>query len=84
MDNFGYVFNSIFEQLFSTFDKNVLLQCQYYTGYLPLLYKVHFRRLNFLIDLSLNSLSLASVLFEWFGHMELDTLLRTYNIKKFN
>ena len=41
-------YRMVFEQIFSTFDNNVILNCQLYCGVLPINYTVDIQTLNFL------------------------------------
>ena len=75
-----FVFNTIFVKLFSTFDKSVIQQCQFYTGFLPLNYKLDMMRINFLIALRANCVSPACILFNLLGRQELDILCDNYSI----
>ena len=78
--NLCFVFNTIFVKLFSTFDKSVIQQCQFYTGFLPLNYKLDMMRINFLIALRANCVSPACILFNLLGRQELDILCDNYSI----
>src|ERR1700721_4588288 len=78
--NLCFVFNTIFVKLFSTFDKYVIEQCKFYTGFLPLNYKLDIMRINFLIALKENSSSPASILFKLLGTQDLSTLYDKYTI----
>jgi hypothetical protein len=78
--NLCFVFNTIFVKLFSTFDKYVIEQCQFFTGFLPLNYKLDIMRINFLIALKENCSSPASILFKLLGTQELSTLCDKYTI----
>ena len=41
-------FNQAFFKIFNTYDKQVVLQCQFYMGYLPLRLVIDHRKLTFL------------------------------------
>ena len=47
----SHPWNRTFMKIYSTFDKNVIKQCQYYGGFLPFLYVLDMRRIEFLIKL---------------------------------
>lgn len=50
--NIDFVYNAQFSKLFHTFDKNIISQCQFYTGYLPASLLLDNRKLNFLINIA--------------------------------
>src|SRR5271156_2697453 len=77
-----YPFNCAFVKLFGTFDKNVISQCQYYSGCLPFNYQNYLRCLKFHSQLSTNSLtySPASIMFNWFGEAERGVIANRYHI----
>ena len=77
-----YPFNCGFVKLFGTFDKNVISQCQYYSGCLPFNYQNDLRCLKFHSQLSTNSLnySPASIMFNWFGEAERVVIANKYDI----
>ena len=47
IEKLAHPFNSVYTKLFSTFDKNVISLCQFYTGYLPLQYMLYLRMICF-------------------------------------
>jgi len=49
--NINFVYNSIFAKIFHSFDKNIIMQCQFYSGYLPASYLLDRRRFKFLAEL---------------------------------
>ena len=82
LSNLSYVYNAIFSKLFSTFDQKVIEQCQYYTGFLPLQYRVDLMRLNFLHKLKIQTLgaSPANALLRILGNDDYDLLCVKYSI----
>jgi hypothetical protein len=79
-----FPYNSVFVKLFSSFDRTVLMLCQYYTGQLPLGYSTDLRTLNFYADLSVASSSPANILYKWFGDAERMTIAQKYDILDFD
>ena len=69
-NSISYPYNATYTKLFSTFDKNIITLCQYYSGELPSSYAVDLRTLNFYTRLSEGGSNPASILFEWFGKTE--------------
>ena len=45
-------YNAAFSKIFSTYDKNIIKYCQYYSYKLPYSLTIGIRRLNFLVSLS--------------------------------
>jgi len=80
INRLNYPFSSVFTKLFSTFNKNIIIQCQYYTGYLPLKYILDLRFLNFVTGLNNAMHSPAYILFKMFGEKELLSVANVYNI----
>ena len=66
----SYPYNSAYMKLFSTFDKNIISVCQFYSEELPLSYAVDLRTLNFYVKLNEMSYSPSNILFLWFGNDE--------------
>jgi exonuclease III len=75
-----YAHNAIFVKVFSTFDRKIIEQCQFYTGILPLQYKYDLMRINFLFTLSNNYVSPANIIFHLFGFHDLVSLCTQYAI----
>jgi hypothetical protein len=80
VDKLAYPFCSIYYKLFNTFDKQTIVQCQFYTGQLPLKYLLHVRFLSFLKGLKNVPFSPANLLFEWFGKAERQSIAESYGI----
>ena len=80
LSNLCYVYNAIFSKLFSTFDQKVIEQRQFYTGILPLNYKLNLMRLNFLLNLKKEHVSPANIIFSFFGHNDVDSICAKYHI----
>jgi hypothetical protein len=81
LSNFCFVYNAIFVKLFSTFDKLIIAQCQYYTGVLPFQYRLDQMRINFLLSISTSVESPANILFNLFGNRDLEFLCEKYKIR---
>ena len=82
IDKLNYPYRSIFVKLFSTFDKSVIEQCQFYTGYLPLKQSVHLKCLRFFKSLMFSPVNStpAGMLYEWFGSLEWQDVAMQYDI----
>ena len=79
-NNLSHVYNSIFFKIFSSFDKDVIKQCQYYCGYLPFSYYYTIKRLKFLAALKDATDSLPSFLLKWVGKREMISLEESIGI----
>ena len=62
INTLSYPYNSVFMKLFKSFNKNIIMLCQYYCGELPLENLLHNRNLNFDSKLSMAESSSASLL----------------------
>ena len=82
IEKLAHPFNSVYTKLFSTFDKNVISLCQFYTGYLPLQYMLDLRMIRFFDALCVlpNEESPAKLLFKWFGEGEYNAVCNKHNI----
>jgi hypothetical protein len=80
VDNLNYVHNAMFSKLFMTFDKTVIEQCHYYTGYLPLYLSLDLKRLKFLSTLSTSAHSPACYLFNWFGKEDFTKIVTKHSL----
>jgi len=67
IERVNHPFSSIYTKLFATFDKSVIMQCQFYTGQLPLKYVLDLKFLNFINGLRYLNNSPAELLYDWFG-----------------
>ena len=76
----GNIFNSIFFKLFRTFDRDIIMQCQYYCGYLPFYYRFVSRKLSFLNNIRLGPDSSVKFLLHSVGQEEFRKLLTIHNI----
>jgi len=76
-----YVYSAIYSKLFKTFDKTIIAQCQLQFGYLPLVFELDLKRLNFLHKLSLTEDSPASLLFNLVAKDDLTKINKKYGIK---
>ena len=80
LDKLNYPFRSIYVKLFSTFDSNIIEQCQYFTWQLPLKMLVHLKCLNFCSRLNAERYSPASLLYSWLGKRERNDMAKLYDI----
>ena len=69
-----------YSKKFSTYDNNVIKQCQYYCGYLPLCDVIDIRKFSFLTKMELTSNMCVSFLFKAFAAYELKSLLVKHRI----
>ena len=77
----AYAYNSVFYKLFRSFNNNVILQTQYYTGHLNLDCFVDRRTLIFLYNLRIDTgPSPAAHLFNAYGMNEWSIIASKYNI----
>jgi len=53
IERLNYPFSSIYTKLFATFDKSVIMQCQFFTGQLPLKDVIDLKFLNLINGLRL-------------------------------
>jgi len=79
INKLNFPYSSVFTKLFSTFDKAIIMKCQYYTGYLPLRYILDLKFLNFLRSTTYSN-SPANQLYYWFGNVERQSVALQYNI----
>ena len=82
LEHLHYVSNAVYSKIFKTFDKIVIMQCQFYCGYLSLPYDLDLKRLNFLQKLSLMSNSPAHKIFMLVAQNDLRQLLDKYNLTR--
>jgi len=75
-----YLFSSIYTKLFDTFDKSVIMQCQFYTGQLPLKYVLDLKFLNFINGWRYLNDSSAKLFYDWFGVDEYKSITSKYDI----
>jgi hypothetical protein len=79
-NSISYPYNATYTKLFSTFDKNIITLCQYYSGELPSSHAVDLRTLNFYTRLSEGGSNPANILFAWFGENEQYELEEKYGM----
>ena len=76
-----FAYNSVFYKLFRSFNSNIILQTQYYTGHLNLASFIDLRTINFLNNLcTYDYYSPASHLFYLSGTNEWSETANKYNI----
>ena len=86
IDKLEYPFNSIFMKLFSSFDKEIISQCQFYSGVMSIKHTLHLRFLTFcksLMSNTNNSLS-SKYLFALSGTAEYNEICNIYGINKYD
>ena len=69
-----------FMKIFNTFNEKTILQCQYYTGYLPLEHTVQLKKFNFLNVLKFSPNWLLVCLFELTAADELNVIGARYGV----
>ena len=67
-------------KLFNTFDNKIVVQCQFYTGYLPVEHIIAIRKLNFVETLKFSPCSLLRALHDLSDQDELSRLAATYGV----
>jgi len=45
LDKLCYSYNRTWSKIFKTFDKNIWLGCQFYSGFLPLVYQIDLKKI---------------------------------------
>jgi len=63
ISSYEHAYSAAFMKIFKTFDKKLVEQCQFYMGQLPIEYKIVFKQLKFLSQISNSNNSLFSCLF---------------------
>jgi len=80
LKSFEYTFQSVFCKIFKTFDKNVITQCQYYTGYLPGRLALDLIKLRFLNKLKTDTDSPPGFMMQVAGGEECCALEAKYSV----
>ena len=75
----GYLY-ATYTKHFPTFDKDIIIICQYYSGELSASYVVDLRTLSLYTRLNENDSNPANILFRFCGKMEQNKLERKYCI----
>ena len=73
-------YSSIFSKIFKSFDKNTILQCQYYCGVMPASYLIDCQKNNFLLKLGKCLSFSLSVIFQTSSVKELEILFKNYSL----
>jgi len=76
-----HVYNAVFVKIFKTFERNIILNCQYYTGTLPARYAYDLGRLRFLAAIYHAEDTPAGFLCRYEGEEERVQLGLTYNVE---
>ena len=74
-------YRSVFAKIFCTFNNEVLLQCQFYCGVLPIGYTVDIRALQFYYSLMSTSNFYVKLLFLKMGNDELNQIRKKYELR---
>ena len=80
LSHLSFVSNTIYSKIFKTFDKTIIAECQWHFGYLPLVYELDLKRMNFLHKLLLVDHSPAHLIMTLFGNDDLREICGKYNI----
>lgn len=80
LDNLTYVYNASFVKIFSSFNKEIIAQCQFYSGHLSFIHCYDMHKINFLTKVSKLGYSSANFLFHCFGRDELEMLKDKYKL----
>ena len=73
-------FNTTFAKIFSSFDRKVILNCQYYCGSLPMCYRLDCRLFEFYKSLMISSNEYVRLHFLRTGHNTFQLILNRYNV----
>ena len=73
-------YTAAFAKIFWTFDKAIIRNCQFYSGTLPLCYKIDVKRLQFFTDLTKSGNTSVCALFTKCGRTEYYQLLHKYSL----
>ena len=73
-------FRTVFAKLFNSFDNNVIANCQYFCGVLPLSYIIDNRSIEFFKRLTNSSNELIKLHFIRSGGKQLEQLLKCYKL----
>ncbi len=76
-----YAYNAVFVKVFKSFDKKVLLSCQYFTGILPVRYAMDLDRIKFLKSICSATESPAGFICTVAGGEEIRNLELTYGVR---
>ena len=70
----------IFMKIFNTFDIETVLNCQYFTGYLPLAHLARIRKVNFLVNMGLHDNSIIRTVHSLSINDELKPIAQFYDV----
>ena len=73
-----------FEKLFNTFDKNIIKNCQLFSGTLPLSYYYYLKSLSFLCKLQSWPCLLLRVIFSDSGHLDMNKIFHSIGCNSTN
>ncbi len=80
LSSLEHAYNAVFFKVFKSFDAQVILKCQFYTGFLPLRKALDLLKLRFLVNLLADKNSLTGFLCRTVGAEVLRMLREKYNI----
>ena len=80
LSSLEHAYNAVFFKVFKSFDAHVILNCQFYTGFLPLRKALDLLKIRFLVNLLADKNSLTGFLCRTVGAEVLRMLREKYNI----
>jgi len=80
ISSLAYAYNAVFCKIFKSFDRNIISNCQYYTGTLPLKYAYDLGRLRLLASFHNAIGTPAGFLYKFDGRQESECLRERYNL----
>ena len=66
-------------KLFSTFDNNIVKECQFYHGLLPIMYQYALRKMCFLLNLSMINNNLLNLIANTNNSIEISLIAEKFN-----
>jgi hypothetical protein len=79
LSSLDHPWSRIFMKMLSTFDQNIVQQCQFYSGLLPIRHYYVLRRMRFLCNIASTINSLLHLVFEINGRADIAKLSDIYN-----
>jgi hypothetical protein len=76
----GHPWDRTFMKIFKTFDRDILKQCQYYGGFLPVSYMLDIRTVSFVEKLSKSTNKLLKLCTELNHDIEINSIARKYDV----
>ena len=72
-------YTAAFAKIFGSYDRSIILNCQFFCNYMPMIYRIDLKRMNFLYGLQKLNFSMQ-MLYCRFGRIDLCDLLVKYGI----